>query len=124
MKRNVDLTENRFFSNSSQLVSRLFSDITGKFPWNFDFLEIKSEDDLDLRHQRKSIIALGDKATRAKIKEYRKMDSLDYCDCCGARMNLKPWDRELGVCHKCNEYYEKSFDRCKWRNKRYNETID
>lgn len=124
MKRNVDLTENRFFSNSSQLVSILFSDITGKFPWNFDFLEIKSEDDLDLGHQRKSIIALGDKATRAKIKEYRKMDSLDYCDCCGARMNLKPWDRELGVCHKCNEYYEKSFDRCKWRNKRYNETID
>ena len=124
MKRNVDLTENRFFSNSSQLVSRLFSDITGKFPWNFDFLKIKSEDDLDLGHQRKSIIALGDKATRAKIKEYRKMDSLDYCDCCGARMNLKPWDRELGVCHKCNEYYEKSFDRCKWRNKRYDETID
>ena len=83
-----------------------------------------SEDDLDLEHQGKSVIALGDKATRAKIKEYRQMDSLDYCDCCGARMNLKPWDRELGVCHKCNEYYGKSFDRCKWRNKRLNETIN
>ena len=124
MKRNVDLTENRFFSNSSQVVSRLFSALIGKFPWSFAFFKINSEDDLDLEHQGKSVIALGDKATRAKIKEYRQMDSLDYCDCCGARMNLKPWDRELGVCHKCNEYYGKSFDRCKWRNKRLNETIN
>ena len=73
------------------------------------------EDDLDLEYQGKSVIALGDKATRAKIKEYRKMDSLDYCDCCGTRMNLKPWDREIGVCHKCNDYYQKQEDKCKWR---------
>ena len=48
------------------------------------------------------------------------MDSLDYCDCCGTRMNLIPWDREIGVCRKCDEYYKKTdlgFDRCKWRKK-------
>ena len=130
MKRNVDLTENRFFSsnnwlNDAEMGVLTLGIVTGeKFPWNANIREINSGDDFDMDHQRKSIIAVGDKATRAKIKECRQMDSLDYCDCCGARMNLKPWDRELGVCHKCNEYYRKSFDRCKWRNKRLNETIN
>ena len=36
------------------------------------------------------------------------MDSLDYCDCCGARMNLIPRDREIGVCRKCDEHYKKT----------------
>ena len=128
MKENIDLTESMIFSRGSRQFGTFGSLINKsllnecRFPWNIKI--IKSEDDLDLGHQRKSVIALGDKATRAKIKEYRQMDSLDYCDCCGVRMNLKPWDRELGVCHKCNEYYGKSFDRCKWRNKRLNETIN
>ena len=128
MKENIDLTESMLFSRGSRQFDILGALINKsqlnecRFPWNIK--TIKSEDGLDLGHQRKSVIALGDKATRAKIKEYRQMDSLDYCDCCGRRMNLKPWDRELGVCHKCNEYYEKSFDRCKWRNKRLNETIN
>ena len=92
--------------------------ITGKkFPWNAYIKEIKSDDDFDMDHQRKAIIAVGDKTTRAKVKEYRQMDSLDYCDCCGTRMNLKPWDREIGVCHKCNDYYQKQEDKCKWRKK-------
>lgn len=128
MKENIDLTESMLFSRGSRQFGTLGSMINKslfnecRFPWNIK--TIKSEDDLDLGHQRKSIIALGNKTTRAKIKEYRQMDSLDYCDCCGVRMNLKPWDRELGVCHKCNEYYGKSFDKCKWRNKRLNETIE
>ena len=128
MKENIDLTESMIFSRGSRQFGTFGSLINKsllnecRFPWNIK--TIKSEDDLDFGHQRKSVIALGDKATRAKIKEYRQMDSLDYCDCCGARMNLKPWGGELGVCHKCNEYYEKSFDRCKWRNKRLNETTN
>lgn len=123
MKRNVDLTENRFFSSNNQ-----FNDISidvltlgliagEKFPWNVHTREIKTDDDLDLDHQRKSIIAVGNKKTRVKVKEYRQMDSLDYCDCCGIRMNLKPWDKEIGVCHKCDEYYQKQEDKCKWRKK-------
>lgn len=121
MKRNVDLTENRFFSINNWfndvVIGRLtLGMITGeKFPWNAYIKEIKSDDDFDMDHQRKAIIAVGDKTTRAKVKEYRQMDSLDYCDCCGTRMNLKPWDREIGVCHKCNDYYQKQEDKCKWR---------
>ena len=45
------------------------------------------------------------------------MDSLDYCDCCGKRMNLKPWNWELGICHQCSGYYQKQEDKCKWRKK-------
>ena len=123
MKRNVDLTENRFFSNDDWLNNMITSVwtlglLTGeKFPWNAHLKQIKSDDDLDLDHQRKSIIAIGNKAMRAKVKEYRQMDSLDYCDCCGKRMNLKPWNWELGICNQCNEYYQKQEDKCKWRKK-------
>lgn len=99
MKRNVDLTESRFFSsnnwfNDISMSVLTLGIITGeKFPWNAYIKEIKSDDDFNMDHQMKAIIAVGDKATRSKVKKYRQMDSLDYCDCCGARMNLKPWDR-------------------------------
>lgn len=119
MKRNVDLTENRFFSNNNWFNGVLtLGLITGeKFPWNAFIERIRSDDDLDSNRQKKSIIAVGNKATRAKVKFYREMDSEDYCDCCGARMNLKPWDREIGVCHKCENYYLKEQDKCKWRKR-------
>lgn len=119
MKRNVDLTSNRFFSNNNRFNGVLtLGLVTGeKFPWNAFVERVMSDDDLDTDHQRKAIIAVGNKVTRAKVKFYREMDSEDYCDCCGVRMNLKPWDRELGVCHKCERYYLKEQDRCKWRKK-------
>ena len=124
MKRNIDLTENRMFSSNNWLsdigISVLTAGlITGeKFPWNVHLKQIHSDDDFDADHQRKAIIAVGNKKTRAKVKEYRQMDSLDYCDCCGIRMNLKPWDFEMGICHKCDDYYTKQEeDKCKWRKK-------
>lgn len=123
MKRNVDLTENRLFSSN-----RVFNDISmglltfgvitkEKFPWNFYIEQIRSEDEFDLEHQRKGMIAVGNKKMRAEVKMYRQMDDINYCDCCGKRMNLKPWDLEVGICHKCNDYYQKENDKCKWRKK-------
>ena len=119
MKRNVDLTSNRFFNNNNWFNGVLtLGLVTGeKFPWNAFAERVTSDDDLDSDLQRKAIIAVGNKATRAKGKFYREMDSEDYCDCCGARMNLKPWDREVGVCHKCENYYLKEQDKCKWRKR-------
>lgn len=119
MKRNVDLTENRFFSNNNLFngIITLSLITREKFPWNTFIERIMSDDDLDADHQRKAIIAVGNKATRAKVKFYREMDSEDYCDCCGVRMNLKPWDREIGICHKCDNRLQKEQDRCKWRKK-------
>ena len=123
MKRNVDLTENRFFSSDNWFTNIAMGVLTlgiitkEKFPWNAHLKQIHSDDDFDADHQRKAIIAVGNKKTRAKVKEYRQMDSLDYCDCCGKRMNLKPWDWEMGICHQCNNYYQKQEDKCKWRKK-------
>lgn len=91
-----------------------------KVPWEIQLTQIHSDDELDLEHQRKAIIPVGNREQRAEVRHYREMDSLDYCDCCGARMNLIPWDREIGVCRKCDEHYKKTdpgFDRCKWRKK-------
>lgn len=125
MKNNVDLTENQIFSRNNFFEDMALGVLTlsmlarAKFPWYLkDFRQIRSDDEFDLDHQRKSLIAVGDKKQRAEVAEFRKMDSLDYCDCCGARMNLKPWDSEIGVCHKCNDYYEKQ-DKVKfpWNRK-------
>ena len=117
MKSNIDLTENRFFrDNQFQSNLSLFKIKDEKYPWDIQTTRIKTDDDLDLDHQRKSIIAVGNKATRAQIKEFRKMDSPNYCDCCGKRMNLKPWDKEIGICHSCEERYEKKSENGKWRD--------
>lgn len=126
MKNNVDLTENQIFSRSNFFqdmalgVSTLSMLAGSKFPWSVGvFREIKSDDEFDLDHQRKSLIAVGDKKQRAEVAEFRKMDGENYCDCCGLRMNLKkPWDKEIGICHKCDKYYEKQ-DKVKlpWNRK-------
>lgn len=113
MKNNVDLTENQLFSRSNFFQDMALGVLTlatlagSKFPWDLKgFRQIKSDDEFDLDHQRKSLIAVGNKKQRAEVAEFRKMDSANYCDCCGARMNLKPWDREVGICRKCDDYYE------------------
>ena len=111
MKNNVDLTENQIFSRRTlqeNYTIFVISAARGKHPWESNvFSEVSTDDELNLGHQKKSLIALGDKKQRAEVAELRKMDNVNYCDCCGARMNLKPWDREIGLCHKCNEHCEK-----------------
>lgn len=112
MKTNIDLTENQLFSRGApEAVIRLSRIMNkGVFPWSLsNFLEARSDDELDLDHQKKSLIALGDKEKRAEIAEYRKMDSGNYCDCCGARMRIKPWIGEMGLCQKCNEDFMNEF---------------
>lgn len=112
MKRNIDLTTNRIFSNVTSIKEIIF--LHRGCPWKKKNTH-GTGDEFDLEHQRKSIIATGNRAKRAEIAEYRRMDSLNYCDCCGERMNMKPWDREFGICHKCNASFEKNRDRCLWR---------
>lgn len=46
------------------------------------------------------------------------MDSMNFCDRCGERLNVIPWDRQIGLCKRCGEEFEKEFDdKCKWRIK-------
>lgn len=122
MKRNVDLTDNMIFSrnNNNPLFAFLIKEMYEhtKYPWRYSSFD-EDETENDLRHQKKSLIALGNKKKRAEIRMYREMDNPNYCDCCGRVMNKKPWDNEVGICHKCQELYDKEPDRdkCPWRFK-------
>ena len=85
MKPNIDLTENQIFSriNFDSIVNTI-SIKYFRIPWNIgsDY----SGDEYDLSHQNKSLIALGDRKQRKEVKLYRKMDSGNYCECCGKRI--------------------------------------
>ena len=117
MKPNIDLTENQIFSriNFDSIVNTI-SIKYFRIPWNIgsDY----SGDEYDLSHQKKSLIALGDRKQREEVKLYRKMDSGNYCECCGKRINLTPWNKEIGLCKKCDKSMEYDFnDKCPWRAK-------
>lgn len=103
MKRNIDLTENRFFSGRNSML---------RFDNVRESALITSE---DFDSQTDAVIIAGNRETRKTLQFYRQMNGIDYCDCCGKRMNLKPWYRELGICHKCNNDYLEEKDKCKWR---------
>ena len=53
--------------------------------------------------------------TNYKKSHFVISDYLDYCDCCGKRMNTKPWDKEIGTCHNCDNIFLKDEDKCIWR---------
>lgn len=107
MKNNIDLTENRIFSEKASLRTHMLEALLSKLPWEKYIMLVESDDDLDLERQRISIIATGNRSERARIKFYRQMNDANYCDCCGAAMNKKPWYMEIGVCRKCDDYYNR-----------------
>lgn len=120
MKSEIDLTENRIFSGNRRtsqndlLIDSLFS----KSPWNRYMKLVELDDDLDSEYRTEPIIATGNKKERARIDSCREAIDGNHCDCCGAKLNIKPWNREFGLCRKCNEYYEKlDWNRCLWREK-------
>lgn len=117
MKNNIDLTENRIFSEDQSMRINLIKALLPKLPWGKYITLIESDNDLDLESQRISIIAIGNKLERAKIKFYRQMDSGNYCACCGAAMNKKPWHMEFGLCQTCNDYYKNRKSKFFWDTK-------
>lgn len=116
MKRNVDLTIDRFFDRSN-LADRLKLDelfrTKSKCPWNLFLEEIETDDQLE--RQRHAIIIVGDKHERQQVRQFKRIEDTNYCDCCLKKLNVKPWDGEYGICHECREYYSKKKDRCLWR---------
>lgn len=116
MKRNVDLTENRFFSDNLLNGIITIGTITKqKFPWNASFEIITSDE--DMVSQSNSLIITGNKTTRVKKKYYGEMYNPNTCDCCGRTMNMLPWYNEMGICHICDSFYKAKEDKCKWRKK-------
>lgn len=123
MKRNIDLTDNEIFSRSrnnffdTELLLKIKS-IKSMFPWSLYKITDNSGDEYDLDHQKESIIAVGNREQRREVQCFREMDSGNYCECCGKRINLTPWNEEFGLCYKCEENFEKtshSNNKCLWR---------
>ena len=117
MKSNIDLTEDQIFSRINfDSIINVISNEYFRVPWNIKI--DNSGDEYDLLHQKKSLIALGNKKQREEVKFYRKMDSKNYCECCGKRINLIPWNKEMGLCKRCDKSTEYDFnDKCPWRAK-------
>ena len=117
MKRNVDLTANRFFSdnNWNNGIITIGAITKQKFPWDASFEIITSDE--DMVNQSNAVIVTGNKTTRAKKKYYSEMYNPNSCDCCGREMNILPWYHEIGICHICDSFYKSKEDKCKWRKK-------
>lgn len=109
MKRNVDLTESRMFSrNNAGTIDWLVTNIQQMRQTDELFrLDVRSNDEYDLDHQRKMIIATGNKKQRSRVKFYRGMDDQVYCARCGDKLNRKPWNFEIGLCKRCESEFNK-----------------
>ena len=111
MKNNVDLTLNNMFSSEINENISFSSKLrpSKHFLWNFEDLKLSSESAFDL-------VIVGNKREREKWREVMRSISVQYCDCCGKRINTKPWKFEVGVCNKCLDEFRNKQDKCIWRD--------
>lgn len=114
MRRNIDLTDNMMFSSPIMDVRginlRLLEKNFGrKFHlWNpNDWSNGEAKDSIIDR--QKQLFPLGDKEERDFIRECIEMDSMDFCDCCGASLVVHPWARNFGLCSKCTRQLEDNY---------------
>lgn len=111
MKSTVDLTEDRLFPDIKSVrgPSWLLGDETYKeivmlpvfnaiLPWEFSDLSFISTDSQfnDWRFQ----ISGSAKEYRQRV-EWRKADSIEYCDRCGRRIRT-PWRWDRSLCDDCS----------------------
>lgn len=110
MKNNVDLTLNNMFSSGvNEDVSLSFKLQSRKrHLWDFEDLKLSSGNESDL-------VIVGNKREREKWREVMRVISVQYCDCCGKRINTKPWKFEVGVCNECLSDFANKQDKCIWR---------
>lgn len=112
MRRNIDLTDNMMFSRPHVDIRginlRLLEKNLGRKLRLWNPNDWVSDDNKDSMIDRQAqLFPLGDRAEREFIKECKEMDSMDYCDCCGASLVMHPWDRQIGLCKRCAEQLDK-----------------
>lgn len=118
VKDNIDLTENRIFSRRQSdfafmsLDGWLFKKLTKKnHPWELDY-SILDRPDYD------QLVITGDKKQRAYVKEGNLYNAGKFCERCGKRLDLKPWNILRGLCESCEIDMKRDCeDKCKWRMK-------
>lgn len=109
MKKTVDLTENRQFSNEFGI---LFSLIDLKFPWQAteEIVECK---DTDLE-TLEELFLTGSATERDKKRYIGQLYSSCYCDRCGKLLQGTSWRRTYGLCSKCYSIVEEQCSK-HWR---------
>lgn len=131
MKDNIDLTANRIFRSKSDrtqtdvIHDTLLMAINGKFPWSRELpITIKSDGDLGLdKDNRFQPIPLGNRAERKRFDEITRAISIQYCDRCGALVNVFPWDMRECLCERCKMDLEKVYGAANTLFRKYEQVI-
>lgn len=104
MKRNVDLTEDRLFTTTPEptgedkVLFDYFRDLALK-PWEFNFCNCLSDIDFDVIAPR-SLIATGDKESRARWYRTEHSRNGEICERCGKSKGKLPWDKKSCDCYQ------------------------
>jgi len=108
MKRNVDLTEDRAFSNQNENNENFNTLLTYNMnkPWGFKLIEISSDFDFGINSE--SLIPLGNKEEREKWKKRHSAPLNTHCPICGKREFL-PWSLRLCRCRIASSTQVKKF---------------
>lgn len=114
MKNNIDLTSNEMFSRIPIKELSHWKLIGQKYPWEYyEMTEIKSEEDFKPKFES---IFTGDKRERQRKQFAFKMESGDYCDCCGSYLKIIPWDKmdNICLCKTCKKEMSKITNKVPW----------
>ena len=117
MKRNVDLTQNRLFSQDSNQIgigefrrrvlsgpqsgiANLIEFIGKRHMWDYDNA-IWTEMHDGFEENTNPLVMCGNASQRRVQRRRESWDSGELCDCCGADLTLKPWEKQYCLCRKC-----------------------
>ncbi len=110
MDSQIDLTENRDFSNSfSKNIKHAMERMRdhGKYLWTWNRVIYKNEDNL---------ILTGNRDERY-FKKLPGWGTLGYCDCCGSKIiGDYPWlsIENRTLCKQCDIYKDEMLKQVKW----------
>ena len=116
MKPNVDLTVDRKFNNTEEVVSNdlsvrlrrkiLASTSNIKYPWNMNVVKI-----VPFFGGNKSMILTGNKEERRRKQIDLDFSKIIKCECCGVRLNNKPWRKgSFRFCIDCDRNLNRESD--------------
>lgn len=124
MKRNVDLTTNRMFSRQFQIPSIAMFDFEPFHFWDYETMQ-PLDSDQDLSGYKSSIVLLGNATERQAQRAMISLDNGHVCECCGASLDTKPWNKHFGLCARCADHLDISCQKLwKYRDDPIQESRD
>lgn len=106
MKKTVDLTENRQFSDE---YNNVFNFLGLKFPWQ-SIEEVVECRDTDLE-TLEELFLTGSSTERDKKRYIEQLYSSSYCDRCGRSLQNMAWRRTYGLCSECYSEVEEQCNK-------------